>query len=258
MMQSNPSEMREFSPIEAFEGALDWWREAGVDCAFADQPHSWLAVPETDEAVAAPSTPIPSEPIRTSALQRALSPGTGDPFPTELPDSLEKFREWWLSEPSLAPGSLDRRVPPSGAAGAKLMVLVEQPAGEGADGLLSPEAEKLVAAITRAMAIERHETYRASALPVPMPLPDWNDLAARGMGTVLRHHIALAAPRRVLAFGRGQLTLFDFAAQDVRAPLSLDCDGTAFPLLAAPGLAQIAQSAARRQRLWQRWLDWTE
>lgn len=257
-MQSKPPEMREFLPAAAFRSALDWWREAGVDYDFTDEPRSWLAEPETDEAVRALTPPAASKPVRTSPLQRALSTATSGPISDNLPDNLEKFRKWWMTEPSLAHGSLDRRVPPQGAEGAKLMVLVEQPARKQAGALLSTDEERLLGTIIRAMGLTDHETYIASALPTPMQLPEWGDLAARGMGSVARRHIALVKPDRVITFGRGQLALFNLAPDLARDPLTIECDGAVVPFLAAGELAQIARSPARRQRLWQRWLDWTE
>ncbi|WPL55821.1 hypothetical protein SD421_10080 [Qipengyuania sp. HL-TH1] len=110
----------------------------------------------------------------------------------------------------------------------------------------------------RAMGLAAHEVYVASALPVPTAMPDWTRLAASGLGEVARHHIALAAPQRVLLFGRAQLELFGIARERAREPLSLDCAGKPHPLLAAPDLRNLARSAARRENFWNRWLDWTQ
>jgi DNA polymerase len=162
-----------------------------------------------------------------------------------------------MTEPTLAEGSLDRRVPPRGVAGAKLCILVPQPEPDDAAGLLTGGAGKLLTAMLQAMGVGVHEVYVASTLPAPMPMPEWSSLGARGLGDVTRHHLALAAPERVLAIGRAQLTLFDIAPEKVRDPLVLECGGKTLPLLAAPDFLQIARSAARRANLWHRWLEWT-
>ncbi|WP_341859740.1 hypothetical protein WKH79_04555 [Qipengyuania sp. GPGPB31] len=109
----------------------------------------------------------------------------------------------------------------------------------------------------RAMGIAEHEVYFASALPAPMAMPEWDRLAAAGLGQVLRHHIALAAPQRVLLCGRAQLALFGIAPEQAREPLSVDCNGSPHALLAAPDLRNLARSAVRRENFWNRWLDWT-
>jgi len=259
-MQANPPKPRDFDALEAFEGALDWWREAGVDADYLDEASGWLAEPEAENAVAAAPPPAPPRPARKTALERALEqPQAERPriAADSLPDSLGKFREYWMAEPALGEGALDRRVPPRGVAGAKLMLLLPQPFEDDSDGLLSGGAAPFVAAMLRAMGIAEHETYLASALPAPMAMPDWPQLAASGIGAVVRHHIALARPQRIVLFGRAQLTLFDIPPERARDPLALDCGGTSFALLAAPDLRNLARSAVRRENFWNRWLDWT-
>ena len=259
-MHSEATPMRDFTAIEALEGAFDWWREAGVDADFADSASGWLTDPEAEKAVTAPPPPAPPKIARKTALERALErPGSTAPSVVEeaLPDTLEKFRSWWMTEPGLAAGVLERRVPPRGVAGAKLLLLLPQPFDDDAEGLLSGAAAPFVAAMLRAMGLAEHETYVASALPAPMALPDWMQLSATGLGAVTRHHIALARPQRVVLFGRAQLALFGIPAERARDPLSIDCAGTAYPLLAAPDLSNLARSGARRATFWNRWLDWT-
>ena len=259
-MHASPPSPREFSALESLEGALDWWREAGVDADFSDEPSGWLLEPESENSVAAPPPPAPPPVQRQTPLQRALDRPAEDKnrFDHEtLPGTLEKFREWWMTEPALADGSLDRRVPPRGVVEARLMVVLPQPFADDTDGLLTGGAAPFVAAILRAMGIAEHETYLASALPTPMAMPDWDDLRAAGFGDVARHHIALAAPQRVLMFGRAPLALFDIAADRAREPLEIECAGRQVPLLAAPDLHNLARSAGRRANFWNRWLDWT-
>ena len=209
-------------------------------------------------AAARPATPPPIQ--RKTALERALEqPGAPSLAidPAALPVTLEKFREWWMTDTALAEGALDRRVPPRGVAGARLMIVLPQPFDDDGDGLLTGGAAPFCAAMLRAMGIAEHEVYFASALPAPMAMPEWDRLAAAGLGQVLRHHIALAAPQRVLLCGRAQLALFGIAPEQAREPLSVDCNGSPHALLAAPDLRNLARSAVRRENFWNRWLDWT-
>ncbi|KZZ05449.1 hypothetical protein, partial [Erythrobacter sp. HI0077] len=197
---------------------------------------------------------------RKTALERALEqPGAPSLAidPAALPATLEKFREWWMTDTALAEGALDRRVPPRGVAGARLMIVLPQPFDDDGDGLLTGGAAPFCAAMLRAMGIAEHEVYFASALPAPMAMPEWDRLAAAGLGQVLRHHIALAAAQRVLLCGRAQLALFGIAPEQAREPLSVDCNGSPHALLAAPDLRNLARSAVRRENFWNRWLDWT-
>lgn len=260
MIDTQPLQTRHFSARDSLEGAIGWWREAGVDNDFADAPGSWLAQPETGDAVAARPPPPPAQPAAQTPLQRALTPGRTPTIGGDRngwPDTLEEFREWWMTEPSLDDGALERRIPPRGVAGAKLMILVGQPEADDAGGVLTGQAGGMLGSMLRAMAIEPHQAYLASALPTPRAMPQWDALGAAGLGDVVRHHIALAAPERLLAIGRSQLAMFAVDPALAREPLTLACGGKDVPLLAAPDLAELARSAVRRRNYWQRWLDWT-
>ena len=260
-MLTDTSETREFAPADALEAAFGWWREAGVDSDYTEEPASWLAEPEVEEAVTAPRpSPVMREPEQTP-LERAF-----DNIPAAeaiggdnagWPRDLAAFREWWMSEKSLAPVGADRRLPPRGVAGAKVWIVIPQPMEGDGEALLSGDAGRLVEAILRAIGVAPHEAYLASALPASLALPDWNDLAARGLGPVLHHHIALSSPMRVIAFGRALAPLFGIAPENAREPAVVRLGETVLPLMIAPELAELARSPERRRNFWNRWLEWT-
>ncbi len=236
-----------FSHLAAdYAAALDWWREAGVDLDYADEPTAWLREPE----VAAEPDPLPPprtvpRPSATPALDRALArePGAaigGDP--AHWPTDLAEFHDFWLTEPSLDPGSLADRVAPVGEAGADLLVLTGQPDEGDREALLSGEHGALLGRILRAMGIAESRVYLASALPRPTPMPDWDDLAARGLAALSCHHLRLAAPARVIIFGKGP---------------SMLARESGLPMLSAPPLEVLARSAAHKRRFWHQWLEWS-
>lgn len=228
-----------------YAAALDWWREAGVDCDYAEEPTAWLREPEVaaEPEPAPPPRTVP-RPSATPALDRALrrEPGAaigGDP--AHWPTDLDGFRTFWLTEPSLDPGSLSERVAPVGERGAVLMVLAGQPDEGDREALFAGEQGALLARILKAMEIAESDTYLAAALPRRTPMPDWDDLAARGLAALTRHHVALAAPRRLITFGKAP------------AMLAAECG---VPTLAAPQLETLARSAAHKRRFWNEWLEW--
>ncbi|MBX7540547.1 hypothetical protein [Qipengyuania sphaerica] len=260
-MIADTPESRELSPADALEAALDWWREAGVEDDYRNEATSWLAEPEQEQAVASPKPAKPPEEPKQTPLERAFEGTAGGDViggaPGALPETLEKFREWWMADKSLSHLGPERRLPPRGVEGAKLLVLVPEPMEGDADQLLSGAPGKFVEAILAAMGIAPHEAYLASALPAPLALPDWNDLSVRGLGTITRHHIALAAPHRVIAFGRSLAPLFDVPPEMAREPAVVKAGESTLPLLLAPELAELARSAPRRKNFWNRWLEWT-
>lgn len=231
---------------DGYAAALDWWREAGVDLDYADEPRRWLREPEV-EAEPEPAPPPRTVPraSATPALDRALAAAPGAPIggdPAHWPGDLAAFREFWMAEPSLDPGALGDRVAPVGQPGAALMVIAGQPDEGDREALFSGEQGALLGRIFAAMGITMSEVYLASALPRCTPLPDWDDLAARGLAALTRHHIALASPTRLIAFGRAP------------AMLAQDCG---VPVLPAPQLETLARSAPHKRRFWNAWLEWS-
>ena len=101
----------------------------------------------------------------------------------------------------------------------------------------------------------------ASALPRHMPLPDWTALAGAGLGEVVRHHLALAAPARVIAFGSHVSSLLghDPAKSSPPAQRFFHLDGaTPTPVLAAPALSTLLTRPQGKAGLWQALLDWPD
>lgn len=233
-------------------GALEWWRDAGVDADFADDPKDWLAkvVEEEPEDFA----PLPLPVAAKAEEPRPLIGGS----PEAWPQNLAAFQSWWLTEPSLDHGDLARRVGPRGAHGADLMILVADPEEADTDTLLSGPHGKLLAAITGALGLGPEQVYLASALPRRTPLPDWQLLANEGLAAVVRHHIGLVGPRRVLTFGSGVSSLLGHDPANNPAFLPpVNHEGRSLPLLAAMDLAALLARPRAKAGLWQRLLDWT-
>ena len=237
------------------EAAFAWWREAGVDHDFHDEPEDWLAPPPAEEGEVEPDLPPPPPP----EIARALAPREAPPLDLEgMPAELDAWREWWLSAPALDGGRTNGRVPPRGIAGAKLMIVVPQPEAGDSDSLLSGPQGRLLGAMLRAMGLASEDVYLASALPRHTPLADWEGLAAGGLGTALARHVSLAAPQRLLAFGN---TILPLLGND--PPLSahpsrqFNHEGRSIPLLVARDLESL-ERWTWKARFWRDWLAWVD
>ncbi|KHK91722.1 uracil-DNA glycosylase family protein [Novosphingobium malaysiense] len=234
-------------------GALDWWRDAGVDYHFLDEPREWLTPPEApvDERglperrpARAPAAPAEPEVARIGA--------------DALPRDLDAFAPWWLAEPLLDDGNTAGRIAPTGPRGAKLMVLVEEPEAEDSDALLSGPQGRLLDAMLAAFGIQREAIYLASALPRHTPAPDWSALIERGIGQVVAHHIALAAPERLLVFGGNILPLIGHELPQRPAVLrQFNQEERTIPMLASWGLTALMRQPRAKPVLWRAWLEWT-
>jgi hypothetical protein len=237
---------------ESIAAAQAWWREAGVDLDFHDEPQGWLA----EEA--------PTEPTEAPAAKAATKPAPppkpklgGDP--SAWPQDIAAFRRWWLGEPSLDAGGINSRVAPRGEPGAALMLLVPMPEQEDGETLLSGPEGRLLASLATAMGLAPEAVYLAAALPRHTALPDWQQLHADGLGEILLHHIHLARPERLMVLGTRVLPLLGHdPAQAAPSISELSIQGRSVPMLTSYAPERLLGNARQRGGLWQRWLAWTD
>jgi DNA polymerase len=230
--------------------AFDWWRDAGIDGDFTDQAASWLALPEEPTTAPVRTAPPPPQPAKpeTPAIDRG-----------GWPQDFTGFTPWWLSEPALDDGRVSGRVPPRGAAGAEIMVIVPDPERDDRETLLSGPQGRLLDAMLAAMGIAPVSVYLASVLPRHTPMADWASLAQKGFGALLCHHVRLVAPRRLIALGSNILPLLDNDPAHNPAVLRrFNQEGLSVPLLVGKSLSALLERPRWKAGLWQGWLDWSE
>ncbi|MBH0112822.1 hypothetical protein I5E68_07640 [Novosphingobium sp. YJ-S2-02] len=234
-------------------GALDWWRDAGVDLDLLDEPVEWLAEPGDDGEMRRRAAARRRAPVEEQVP--AAPPGID---PAILPADLAEFTRWWMSEPLLDAGRTSARVPPQGKAGADVMILVETPESEDRETLLSGPQGRLLDAILAALETRRDEVYIASVLPRAVPAPDWTQLRTEGMGKVLLHHVGLVAPKRLFTFGENVLPLLGHELPRRTAiSQNFNHEGRSIPLLASWGLASLLNHPSAKPVLWKTMLDWS-
>ncbi len=167
---------------KAAASALEWWRDAGVDVLVDDLPRDWLA--------AAP------EP----AVSRGAVP-VGTPVVEALPTTLDAFIAWrtGTTVPEVEWGAA--MIAASGPATADLMVLVDCPERDDRDAMMSGPAGRLFDRMLAAIGRSRDDVHLASvcaARPTAGRMP--RETEAR-LSEIARHHLALAAPKRLLVMG---------------------------------------------------------
>ncbi len=244
------NESAKSSLADQFAAAIDWWRDAGVDHDWIDSPQSWtvptvLKVAQIDDAqasAAAASTPPPAEPDRS-----------------EWPSKREDFAPWWLESEWLDSAARSNRVAPRGSAGAELMIMVPEPEPDDVEMLLSGPQGRLLDAMLAAWGVDAGAVYRASLLPRPIPHADWAALAARGLGELACHHIALAAPKRLIVFGSHILPLLGHnpAINPANSP-QINHGSSNIPILAMRDLAVLLERPRWKGGAWQSLLEWTQ
>ena len=235
--------------------ALDWWRDAGVETDCDDSPAGWLNEPDTVRPHG--ESPAAQAPAKAAPPAAPLEKPIAGPH-AEWPRDLAGFARWWMEAAELEFGGTGARIPPRGAAGSRLMVLVAMPEEEDSDQLLSGPQGHYLAAVLGALGVAAQDCYFASPLPRHVPAADFHALARAGLGDLLRHHLALAAPRRVVAFGANLLPLLGHdPAQDAQSLPPFNHDSGEIPIFPARRLDVLLARPQERARFWRRWLEWT-
>lgn len=231
----------------SIRAAQQWWIDAGVETACGDSVVPWIVEEPVEDSTAVPVFFVDNTADDAAALPPAIG-GDEDGWPQDL----LSFQDWWLNAPSLDCGGLRPRIAPRGTASPELMIIVPMPEGEDEDSLLSGVHGRLVRGICSALNLGVEDVYLASALPRYVQLPDWDALDSAGLGAVLRHHVGLVKPQRLLAMGHGILPLLQHGSpKDLPQTDQFRLLGTSAPeiLLRTPRL---------RAALWRQLLDWTE
>lgn len=249
--------------IEEFTAAQAWWRDAGVDQDFDDLATDWLTPNDPPPATSTGEPAYIAAPNdqKTSRVSIQAVEERGEAFGGEnsrWPADLSTFQKWWLTEPSLDSGGSFPRIAPRGEVGAKLMIIVPEPEEQDSDELLSGPQGAFLHNMIGAMGLNVGEVYFAAALPRHIPMADWSQLQAAGLGKLLSHHITLAKPRRICALGRNIWPLLGHELAQGSANLPVfNHDGHTVPVLVAEGLSELLRTASRRKKFWHRWLEWT-
>lgn len=173
-------EIDELSRAEA-ASLLGWWLDAGVDGAISESPRDWL------KTSVAPAAVIVEAPALTA-----------------LPDTLEAFQAWLAAAPGLPldqPGA--RRILPHGAVEADIMLVSEFPAREDAgDGRpIGGTAWQLMVRMLAAIGVSEDAAYSASLACFHLPGAKLDSEALERCAELMRRHIALVKPKRLLLLG---------------------------------------------------------
>jgi uracil-DNA glycosylase len=165
---------------------MSWWREMGVDSLVDDVASSWLGRANLS---ARAKNAVTTEP----AAQRETS---------LLPATLPAFTTWLMNSPDVAgAGPANRRIAPTGAITSGLMVLIDMPEAGDTDHLLSGEAGMLFDRMLAAIGRDRSSIYLASVATDRPPSGMIDDAALPRLSEIARHHVKLAAPKRLWLLG---------------------------------------------------------
>ena len=160
---------------------LEWWVEAGVDVAVAEEPRNWL------------------RPVHAPA---SLVANVAEPSH----ETLAALQDWLASSVQLPLASATaERILPHGPANAALMLLSDAPALEDlASGQpIGGEAWTLAGKMLAAIGLAADQAYSASLSCFHTPGARMSEQDRAACAELARKHIALARPQRLLLLGDG-------------------------------------------------------
>jgi uracil-DNA glycosylase len=169
--------------------ALDWWAEAGVDTLADDSPRDWLAATPAP-AMAIPGTVAPAPILPTPAAAVAL------------PETLDAFRAFLRADAAI-PGPATARIDAMGDPASGIAVVVDMPEAEdrASGNLLSGEVGALFDRMLGAIKLDRTQIYLIPFSPARPTTGRLTEAQLKALKPFLLHHLALAAPRKLLLLG---------------------------------------------------------
>jgi uracil-DNA glycosylase family 4 len=164
--------------------ALEWWRDAGVDMLVEDDVRDWLA-----------RTPPPAAAVTAETAVAA-------PVAETLPDTLEAFVAWRLSEDAPEADWHASRFTPTGPADAEWVLVTDVPEAEDSDMLMSGPTGRLLDKMLAAIGQSRESVH---LLPLAWARPVTGRIAPDEEARLLelaRHHLSLLAPKKLVLLGQ--------------------------------------------------------
>ena len=189
---------------KAVASTLEWWRDAGVDMLVEDDVRDWLA-----------RTPPPA-PVTTSEAAVAA------PVAEALPDTLEAFVEWRMSDAAPEAGWHMPRFAPTGPIDAEWVFVTDVPEAEDSEMLMSGPAGRLLDKMLAAIGSSRESVH---LLPLAWARPMTGRIAPDEEARLIelaRHHLSLLRPQKLFLLGQSaSRVLAETAGNSLTNPIRL-------------------------------------
>ena len=171
----------------AAASVLEWWRDAGVDALADETPRDWTAVP----------APVVHE------TKRAAVAAVATPIVAPLPLTIEAFETWRTGPDAPEAGWTGTPIYSSGNPQSDIMVITDVPDRDDIESgtLFSGATGRLFDRMLAAIGRDRSSIY---IVPMCTIRPVAGRIAPeieRRLGDLIRHHVAIVAPKRLFVLG---------------------------------------------------------
>lgn len=178
----------EFRSDHAIGSLLGWWELAGVDTLVSENQQGWLNQKE----------PVPPPAVAQHAV--TSKPTGGNVMPSNLPE----FLEWLKTSPDVPEAAwASTRIVPQAVLPADIMIIADMPDVEDmeAQTLLSGATGRLFDRMLSAIGLDRSSVHLASLASARPPGGMLDPGSVGRLTEIMRRHIALVAPKRLLLLG---------------------------------------------------------
>lgn len=230
--------------------ALRWWDDMGVDTLVEDVPQPWLG------RAAKPVVPLVTAEEARLSESNAPPPILAEAPLAPLPQSLEALVDWLMQDSAVPEaGPADRRLRPFGMPGAAIAVVTDMPEPGDAEAsmLLSGETGQLFDRMLAAIGQDRSSVYCFPLCPGRPPTGRLSPSGLARLGEIARHHLSLAAPKRVWVLGQAtSQALLGEDATTTRDKMGADMKQVAegLPCIASLHPRLLLQTPQRKAAVW--------
>lgn len=207
--------MPSFETDQELESYWQWWRMAGVDQGYAEEPSGWLeTVGEGKTNVAPESVSVPKPPrpnpestnIGGPKNNIRQKPATLDPIaekPQQLPENFDDIARWWMaSDDVIMTSGSGPRILPTLIKAPKLLIISDMPDQDDGERLFTGASGTLLNNILNAAYIEREATALLSIWPQYSLAPEMEMDRQSYWAEIVQHLIALINPQHIMLCGK--------------------------------------------------------
>lgn len=207
--------MPSFETDQELESYWQWWRMAGVEQGYAEEPSGWL------EAVAEEKAKTASQPISASKAQQGdpknaaiagqqnnirRQPAAPSPIaerPKQLPENFEDIALWWqTSDDIIMTSGSGPRILPALINAPKLLIISDMPDQDDVERLFTGSSGALLNNILDAAHIERETAALLSLWPQYSFAPNMEMDRQSYWREIVQHLITLIDPQHIMLFGK--------------------------------------------------------
>ena len=265
--------MPSFETDQELESYWEWWRMAGVEQGYAEQPSGWLEA-VSDEKVNAAPQPIAqpkarqADPKNTNIAgqqnaikQKPAAPSPIAEKPKQLPENFEDIARWWqTSDDVMMTSGIGPRILPALIKAPKLLIISDMPDQDDAERLFTGASGALLNNILNAAHIEREAAAFLSIWPQYSLAPKLEMDRQFYWAEIVQHLIALIDPHHIMLCGNfaNMIVTGKDRVENQRSLPNINHNQRSIPLSVSVHPRTLLNRPTLKRAAWNDWLKFRE